>query len=460
MQPGEAFNVISYSDEVDALSNDALIKSTETERAAREYIQSMVARGSTNLHAALQTALQCKPKKGQLPITLFLTDGLPTVGETSEAVIRNLTTNHNPHQHRVFTFGVGYDVNTPLLDKIATSSRGFATFVLPGEDVETKVTRVFRGLDGPTLAGADLRVVNANGKRIKRVTHMLPRQLPDLYDGDQLVVLGRYKGKKPLRFVLQGTRGKESKSFQFQFEVESPIGSAHSFVARLWASRRIGELVDAVRDLGADPMHHNPAAQTQKVSYVDPKQSKLAELTDEIVRLSKEFGILTEYTAFLAREGIDLADVEQVNEQAMEQLQQRAIDCRVGIGSVNQEFNNAAQRNQLCVNIGNRFLCPDMSQASIATVQQWNQGSFYRRNGQWISNRLIDETEQINPDRVIEFGSDSFMQLVWKLAEQNRNNELALEGDILIEVEGEKILIKGPQSQDPVSDTENRPDQE
>ena len=118
----------------------------------------MTARGGTNIHDALLEALRQPPAEGTLPIVLFMTDGLPTVGQTSEAAIRELARKGNPHQRRIFTFGVGVDVNTPLLEKIAYESRATTTFILPGEDVEVKVAAVFKRLRGPVLADPDLAI--------------------------------------------------------------------------------------------------------------------------------------------------------------------------------------------------------------------------------------------------------------------------------------------------------------
>ncbi|MFW6159263.1 MAG: VIT and vWA domain-containing protein, partial [Planctomycetota bacterium] len=139
LDEGEAFNIIVYNHGVDLFAARPVIKSDETIAKAREYLKSVTARGGTNIHDALVEALRQKPTDDMLPIVLFLTDGLPTVGETSEAAIRDAALKANKFERRVFTFGVGVDVNTPLLEKIASETRATSTFVLPKEDVEVKV---------------------------------------------------------------------------------------------------------------------------------------------------------------------------------------------------------------------------------------------------------------------------------------------------------------------------------
>ncbi len=449
LEHGEAFNIITYNDDIEFYADKPVVKSRTTAVDARKYIDSIIARGGTNLHDALKTALQPEPDAERLPIVLFLTDGLPTVGEVNEHAIRALAKDQNPHEKRIFTFGVGVDVNTPLLDKLATSTRAFATFVLPGQDVETSVSKVFRGLDGPSLASPLLNVLNRRGRNApSRVSDVLPSTLPDMYEGDQMVILGRYRGNKPLVFRITGNYYGEEKTFERIF---SPRQAAKSnrptdFVARLWASRKIAQLIDTIRDMGGEQMTSTPGndASTFTNASATATETRLKELTDEIVRLSTEFGILTEYTSFLATQGIDMSNEEQVSAAALENLKIRAFACRSGQGSVNQELNNSLQRNQMWCNTGNAYWNENMQQSSIVTVQQCNTRSLYRRGDRWISNELVAEEGAIEPDRTVEFGSDEFLQLLWQMVAANRNSEMALEGDILLTVDDETILIKAP----------------
>ena len=161
---GEAFNIITYNDSVNQFAPAPVHKSKQTEKQAAEYLKGITAQSGTNIHDALLTALRQEPVPKMLPIVLFLTDGLPTVGQTSEVAIRDVATKANKHQRRIFTFGVGVDVNTPLLDKIATETRAKSTYVLPKEDVEMKVGQVFKRLEGPILADGKDRGVRQKGQ--------------------------------------------------------------------------------------------------------------------------------------------------------------------------------------------------------------------------------------------------------------------------------------------------------
>jgi Ca-activated chloride channel family protein len=438
LKDGEAFNVIAYNDAVHAFSPAPVVKNADSIRKARAYLKDVRAGGGTNIHDALLEALRPKPTKGMLPIALFLTDGLPTVGVTSEVKIRALAVESNPYKRRVFTFGVGVDVNTPLLERIALESRAAATFVMPKEDVEVKVASVFRRLSGPVVASPALAVVKANGEPASgRVRDVLPSKLPDLFAGDQLVVLGKYKGEEKLHFRLDGNYLGKPRRFRFAFGLDKAT-TKNAFVPRLWASRRIGVLVDAVRALGAD----------SGASFGYPKAAKdprMKELVDEIVKLSREFGILTEYTAFLAREGTDLGDRDAVLKEARKSFASRAIGARVGLASVNQEYNRSFMRSQTRLNLGNEYYDAGMNRVAVTSIQQVNDRAFYNRGGRWVDSRIVQDEAKVKPRRTIRFGSEAFRALAQRLARENRAGCIALRGDILMSVDGQAVLVtRGP----------------
>ncbi|MHC4744368.1 MAG: VIT domain-containing protein [Planctomycetota bacterium] len=426
---GEAFNIIIYNNTVQFFSPKPVIKSRQTAKAAAAYIEGLTASGGTNIHDALKAALDQEPTDEMLPIVLFLTDGLPTVGNTSEIAIRELVMKANPHKRRVFTFGVGVDVNAPLLEKIADESRARAEFVLPKEDVEVKVGRVFKRLTGPVLADAKLEVVNNDGEpAIGRTRDIMPQTLPDLFEGDRLTLLGQYVGKEAVTFRISGNYMGKERKFKFTFEFDK-AHKKNGFVARLWASRKIAELIDTVRQMGADA----------KVSKNDPK---VKELVDEIVRLSTEFGILTEYTAFLAREGTDLRDHSRVLGEVSTSLELRAMRSRSGYAGVNQSYNMGRQKREANLNMRNEYYDEKMNRVSITSVQQINDRAYYRKDGRWIDSDLVEKESQVEPKRIIEFGTVEFIELAERLAKDNRQGSIALRGDILLMIDGETVLVR------------------
>ncbi|MBM4030575.1 MAG: VWA domain-containing protein [Planctomycetes bacterium] len=455
LNDGEAFNIIVYNDQVSYFAERPVLRTRESVKKAREYLAAVNARGGTNLHDALVEALRPRPIEGFLPMVLFLTDGLPTVGQTAEVAIRDATLRANVHNRRVFAFGVGTDVNTPLLERIALETRGTASYVLPTENVEVKVSGVFKRLAGPVLADTKLEVAGSDKSSAPgRVLDVIPGKLPDLFEGEQLVVLGQYMGGQPITFSVSGNYLGKRRAFPFTFELDKAT-TRNAFVPRLWASRKIAVLVDAVRELGADigpnRIYYKQSPRVKEIIVAVAKkaglsaeasEAKLKELVGEIVRLSTDFGILTEYTAFLAREGTDLTRRDALNQQAQYNLERRAMHARVGIASINQEVNRQAQRAQNTLNYNNLYYDSNMDRVTTAAVQQVSDRALFQRGTKWIdSQAAADAAKGLRPDRTIVFGSPEYWQLVEQLVSQDRQGVLALSGDLLLRVDGRNVLV-------------------
>jgi len=445
LDEGEAFHIIDYSDTIESFSERPVIKDEQTAAAARAYIGSIKAVGGTNIHDALVHALSAEPAAGMLPMVLFLTDGLPTIGVRSERDIREAARKANKFERRIFSFGVGYDVNSPLLAGLATGSRGAPTFVLPEEDIEVKVGQVFRRLQGPVLASPAL-TFDTQGAALRRpVREVLPGTLGDVFEGEQVTVFGQYLTDRPVVVTLTG---KDAAGNQIGHTATFDLSKAsvkHSYVPRIWATRKIGALIDEIRQSGADG--------------AEPSQ----ELIDEIIRLSTEFGILTEYTAFLAAEenaffidGIvpamePSAGFSERRGAAREALRDRPADERAGAPSVSQDANIQAQRQADRMNLGNRLRYArggggqgggqGIDETSFVSVRQSADQTLYRRGSRWVDARLLEQAES-EPERVIEFASEEYFELVDRLAKENRQSVLAVEGDVYLLLDGRRTLIR------------------
>lgn len=462
---GEMFNIIDYSDTIAAFSDKPLVKNAETIARVREYIGNIRAVGGTNIHDALVEALRQQPvgdAASTMPLVLFLTDGLPTVGERREVAIREAAAKANVHKRRIFTFGVGVDVNAPLLSSLAQTSRAASTFVLPSEDVEVKVGQVFKRLSGPVLAEPRLIVMGDDGTSAPAgaLREILPTTLPDLFEGDQLVLLSQYTSSKPLRLAIEGNYLGKPRRFEFSFAFDS-ASTSNSFVPRLWASRKIAMMIDSIRQATAD------AGLSTSNSSVIASDPKMKELVEEIVRLSTEFGILTEYTSFLAAEsgamaGLPASGFEMVDGDAFrlspssniqyryniqlrttESLEKRAAGDRAGAGGVNQSINLGAQIEQRRLNTRNEYVDAELNDVQTATIKQVADQTLYCRDGVWMDAKIHNITDTLT-SRTIEFASDDYFTLVARLAKEGRQGMLAERADCLMMVDKELVLVKGP----------------
>jgi Ca-activated chloride channel homolog len=272
LNSGDRFAIVTFSTNVRKY-RDALVEAnSEQLESARKWVDGLKAGGGTAIQAALDTALEMRAKDEGRSFTLvFFTDGQPTIGEMKpERIVQNVAAK-NTANTRIFTFGVGDDVNAALLDQLADNTKALSTYVRPAEDIEAKAASLYGKISHPVLA--NVRLTTSDNIKVHEV---YPPSLPDLFYGSQLVVLGKYTGHGPAAVRLTGQVGKESREFAYDVTFASKTDADREFVEHLWARRKVGYLLDQIRLNGE-----------QK------------ELMDEMLALAKRYGIATPYTSYL-----------------------------------------------------------------------------------------------------------------------------------------------------------------
>jgi len=215
----------------------------------------------------------------------------------------------------------------------------------------------------------------------------------------------------------------------------SSATTRHAFVPRLWASRQIAFLVDELRQQGGDL--GAPFGAPRRDPFADPR---LRELRDEILRLSARFGVLGEYTAFLATEGSKLDDWASLSMACQNSLQGRAVVTRSGAGAVNQAQNLWAQKAQTVANPRNLYLDHNLNRVELSQALQVCDRAFFLRGNRWVDGNSV-VAKSIKPDEVIEFASARYFQLNNELAKQGNSGVLSLKGEILLAIGGKNVLI-------------------
>ncbi|HAM72114.1 MAG TPA: hypothetical protein DCM86_10770, partial [Verrucomicrobiales bacterium] len=274
----DRFDILRFSTDVEPLFQQLREATPSSREEAFRFLARVRPTGGTAIHEALTQALASRPANSDRSfVIVFLTDGRPTVGITDENQIAQVVTGRGGAERdsltRVFCFGIGTDVNTHLLDRITESTRAASAYVLANEDIEVKVSAFFARIKDPALVGLEL--VPPAGIRF---TRLYPHPLPDLYKGQQILVAGRYsgQGRDPIRI----TGRLEGQAREFSREVSFPdVSTANDFLPRLWATRRVGHLLDEIRLRGESQ-----------------------ELRDEVVALARQYAIVTPYTAYLVTE--------------------------------------------------------------------------------------------------------------------------------------------------------------
>lgn len=320
--PKDTFNIVSYSSEVESFKPEIELVNPDSIKEAMGFVDDLYSGGGTNIDQALTTTLQQLTDKQRPNYVLFFTDGLPTVGQVQESRIASSASKANKANARIFSFGVGFDVNSRLLDRLSRDQRGTSVYVKPEENIEIAATNLFRKVSSPAMTSVDVQFTSENSQHSgKLVTQVYPKQLPDLFFGEQLVLVGRYKSPADVSVQLTGEVADKSR----QLKLESNFGNAKStrrngFVQTLWATRRIGQIIDEL-DLNG----------------------RNKELIDELVSLSLKHGIMTPYTSFLAEEDVSFGDRMNLLSET-EQRSNRGLGMSSGMGGfVQRNFKQSLQ---------------------------------------------------------------------------------------------------------------------
>ena len=186
LREGDRFNVINFAGEEHLLEKGVVAASTANKNRGEEFVKKLKPNGGTNINDALRAALRQFDSSDRPKMLVFLTDGLPTVGETDIERINRNVKEIKIENLRLFPFGVGYDVNTTLLDKLAAENSGVADYVEPKENLEVKVSNFFTKVSSPVLSNLELDFGNL------QTDLMYPRTLTDIFKGSQLAIIGRY----------------------------------------------------------------------------------------------------------------------------------------------------------------------------------------------------------------------------------------------------------------------------
>lgn len=421
LNPDDRFELISFATEAEGRFKALVKADVPNLEQANRAIDALKPIGGTAIGDALRQALALRQPDAARPyLVIFLTDGLPTVGETREEPLVELVKQANTAATRVFAFGIGDDVNTHLLDRIAAQTRAVSQYVSSKEDLEVKLSNFYSKIKEPVFC--DLKLIFTHPDI--RITQLQPTTLPDLFNGDMLVVFGRYEGAGAAAVRIAGTFNGEPREFvaDVSFDETAP---GNDYIPQLWATRRVGWLLDEIRLHGES-----------------------AELVEETTRLARRYGIVTPYTAYLIledekRRGVPVAQrnmrelesdaaVYGATRNRMDSLDREARkeSSRSGAAAVDNATSLGGLRRQQAVvpaapqvqhelakrapassankgNIGYRLA---QTQNYATQSRNLNGRAFYQNGKVWT-----DSTAQARPDLRqvdIAFNSDAYFTLL------------------------------------------------
>src|SRR5947199_1960388 len=403
----DRFEIVRFSTEAEPLFRELVPADSDHRKRANGFIDDFKPIGGTAIADALQSALKVRPDKSNRPfVVIFLTDGLPTVGTRNpDEIVANIK---KASGVRIFSFGIGSDVNTQLLDQIAEGTRAFSQYVLANEDLELKVSSFYTRIKEPVLT--NVRLEFGGGVRTSK---LYPAQLQDLFKVDQLVVTGRYTGSGEVEAKLTGMDNGREQTFNYKIKFND---SSNDYVARLWATRRVGFLLDEIRIHG-----------------------ETNELRDEATDLARRFGIVTPYTAYLIVEDEDRRRVP-LTERSMQSMSADSA-ARAGVAKAWDGFKEKKDGDDAVANARsqNAFKFADQSAASIYAgaaeslrgfaltapaaraesdrLTQYTQQSkfvngraFFQNGKQWVDAKAQNATRRER----IQFNSEAYFDLLKK----------------------------------------------
>jgi len=393
LRDGDLFNVIAYDSDVESFKPELQKYSEKTRKQALGFVEGIYAGGSTNIDGALKSALTQLKDEKQPSYIIFLTDGLPTAGETKPLQIVVNAKERNKVRARVFCFGVGYDVNSRLLDKLARTCFGQSEYVRPEEDIEASVSRLYSRVGSPVMTDLAIKwdMEGMPAEKGSVVNRVYPTDAYDLFAGEQLVVVGRYKKPGKAKVTVTGKVSKKQQKLDFPADlIENSGDETYSFIEKLWAMRRVGEIIDEI-DL----------------------KGKNQELVNELIALSKKHGIITPYTSFLAddqpsmgRPRPDLATVRRRANRALDGLRQAesgadAFELRRAKGQFRGAAKAPASAPPMVYDPATK------TEKRIDTVKYVGSKTFYRRGSRWVDSTLTAEQER-NATRIERYGKEYF----------------------------------------------------
>ncbi len=367
------FSIITFSNSAGELTSMASADNKEYMKTALNKVRALEADGGTNLNQALLLGLE-KISPAKPNYLILLTDGLPTVGvRNPDEITKNIKKNIKQNT-RIFCFGVGNDVDAFLLDKIAGDYRGSSNYVREHEDMEIEVASFFGKISNPALTDCKIDFGNLD------VYDVYPKELPDLFSGSSLFIFGRMPVNKSGTVTLTGNTGDRQRKFTYKIESTSDV-SGNQFVANLWANRKIAFLLDEIRNNGENK-----------------------ELIDEVIKLSKQYGIITPYTSYLVTEdeGKDIgADKPMIKKNQL-------YDAASGYAPLSREEKESMVSQS--VTLGKM---KNSSRANVYKSMKNVEGkSFIQKDEFWVDS----EFDELNCKDTVKlaFGSDEYFNLISK----------------------------------------------
>lgn len=404
LNENDRFNIVRFSTEAEALFDELEGFNEGNLTQALAYIKALKATGGTNIDEALDLALDVEKSHERPYMVVFITDGKPTIGVTKELPLIESVQRNNKNNAKIFTFGIGDDLNARLLDRINETTKAYGTYIGTDENIEIKITNFYNKVSSPILTDVTLAFEGVNASKI------YPQDLPDLSKGNALMVFGKYQKGGNAKAVLKGKMNGVEQQFDFDLNFED-INAENNFIESLWSTRQVGYLLNEIRSNG---------------EYEDTKQ--------EIVHLSQKHGIITPYTTHLilqqeAQKESENAEIPSLNsinlqvldkEQLLKKVAQMEYDNMLNKRTGAESVQASREVNALCQASNESQMTQGQNRLNYAEhkgkfqniqdrIQTIQDQVFFNNKDTWSATYL-----DLNPieTKKIQFNSSAYFELL------------------------------------------------
>ncbi|RMF57448.1 MAG: VWA domain-containing protein [Calditrichaeota bacterium] len=399
LNAGDRYNIIRFSSRATALFRELQPATPENRMQTLDWLDKLEASGGTNIEEALSMAVQPISNNSRPLFIVFITDGQPTVGETDENTLLEKISQQNSANLRIFTIGIGYDVNTHLLDKLTELTRAYRTYITPDENIKTKIANFYQKVSNPVLTNIIVDIAAE-----VEAFDIYPIKMPDLFRGSVLTLVGRFRsqGEYPIKIMGYKNDKKETFTFSGNFQKQE---AKHEFIPTIWATRKVGYLMDQIRLHG-----------------------ETKELKEEIVKLALRYGIITPYTSYLLIEeeqhrmargdevGYPLLDQSQLTPSSREKMESSIAGMRAKSGAGSVHASQMLQEMSTADNI--QAAVPRLSPLNdtqapatrIWRVKYVAGRAFYFNGKQWVDSQVINR--KLTTTQPIALYSPEYFELI------------------------------------------------
>jgi Ca-activated chloride channel family protein len=276
LYPQDTFNIITFAGDTHILFDEPVPATSENLEKANSFLESRSGGGGTEMMKAIKAALDPSDARGNVRIVCFMTDGY--VGNEME-IISEVQKHPNA---RVFSFGIGGAVNRFLLDQMAEHGRGEVEYVSLQDDGSAAARRFHERVRNPLLTDI---TIDWGGLPVADV---YPKTIPDLFGVKPVVLTGRFTGAGRGTVRLKGRMG--GNAFERDIAVTLPESQTeHDVLATLWARRRVEDFMSQ--------------------DYTGAQRGQMRDdLREAVTNLGLEYGLMTQFTSFVAVEEMTLTD--------------------------------------------------------------------------------------------------------------------------------------------------------